>query len=130
MAGYPDDLRYTDTHEWVRARDAVVTFGLTEVAAERLGSIGFVELPYAGEIFRPGDTLCRARSDAGSKAVLMPFTGKIIAVNQALSDEPGPVNADPYGAGWLVRIEPGDAADVEALMDAAAYEAFVAAAGA
>jgi glycine cleavage system H protein len=127
MAGYPTDLRYTEQHEWVRAGEKLVTFGITEFAADRLGAIGFVELPYAGELFRPGEQLARMTSDTASATIRMPFLGQINAVNQALADAPGLVSSDPYGAGWIVRIEPGDPAVVDGLMDADGYEAFVSA---
>jgi glycine cleavage system H protein len=126
MAGYPTDLRYTEQHEWVRAREKLVTVGITQFGADRLGAISFVELPYPGELFKPGDVFGRA-SGASATALKMPFVGQINAVNKALEDAPGAINDDPYGEGWIVRIEPGDVAEAEALMDAAQYEAFVAA---
>lgn len=127
MASYPTDLRYTDKHVWVRARETLVTVGVTQLAADQLGAIGFVELPYPGELFKAGDLVGRVRSDTGSAAIYMPFIGKINAVNQALGESPGLVNSDPYGEGWIARIEPGDPAHVESLMDAADYEAFASA---
>lgn len=126
MASYPTDLRYTRTHQWVRPREKLVTVGLTQFAADRLGAVGFVELPYPGELFRSDVFFGRASSDTGSTALRMPFVGQVNAVNQALAETPGLVNSDPYGEGWIVRVEPGDPADVEGLMDAAEYEAFVA----
>lgn len=123
MSSYPNDLRYTDTDEWVRGEDKLVTLGITAYAAERLGTVTFVELPYPGELFKPGALLCRVSGAAGSSTIRMPFVGQINAVNSALADAPGVVSADPYGEGWIVCIEPGDMADVEALMDAQAYEA-------
>jgi glycine cleavage system H protein len=123
MASYPTDLRYTDKHEWVRSGEKLVTVGITQHAADKLGAIGFVEPPYPGELFKPGELVCRLSSDTASAAIYMPFTGQINAVNPALGDSPGLINSDPYGAGWIVRIEPGDPADVDALMDAADYEA-------
>lgn len=127
MASYPTDLRYTDKHVWVRTREKLVTVGITECAADQLGAIGFVELPYPGELFKAGDVVGRMRSDTASLAIYMPFIGKIHAVNQALGESPGPINSDPYGEGWIARVEPGDPAHVDSLMDAAEYEAFVSA---
>ena len=127
MASYPTDLRYTEQHEWVRADGKLVTFGVTEAAVQRLGTVGFVELPYPGELFRPGAVLARMTSDTASATIRMPFLGQVNAVNQALADSPGLISSDPYGQGWILRIEPGDAAEVDGLMDAAAYEAFLAA---
>jgi len=127
MASYPTDLRYTEQHEWVRADGKLVTFGVTEAAVQRLGTVGFIELPYPGELFRPGAVLARMTSDTASATIRMPFLGQVNAVNQALADSPGLISDDPYGRGWILRIEPGDQSEVDGLMDAAAYEAFLAA---
>ena len=129
MASYPDDLRYTKTHVWVRAREKLVTVGITEFAADGLGAVGYLELPYPGELFKAGDMLLRISGENASAAVYMPLVGQVNAVNQALGDAPGTVNSDPYGAGWLVRIEPNEVGDAENLMDAAAYAAYVAGGG-
>ncbi len=127
MTTFPDDLRYTETHEWVRGREKLVTVGITHVAAERLGPIGFVELPYPGELFKAGKVICRMSGESASAPILLPLTVKVMDVNRALDGGAGRINDDPYGAGWIMRVEPGDMAEVEALMDAEAYEAFVAA---
>ncbi|MDQ3723939.1 MAG: glycine cleavage system protein H [Actinomycetota bacterium] len=123
MATFPEDLRYTETHEWVRGREKLVTVGITQSGADRLGPISFIELPYPGDILKEGLVLCRIRGETESMAIHMPFTGKMITVNQLLADQPGHLNSDPYGAGWIVKMEPGSSDDVDALMDAAAYEA-------
>ena len=123
MATVPEDLRYTETHEWVRDREKLVTVGITQFAADQLGPVGFVELPYAGELLKEGAVLCRIRGDADSKTVHMPFTAKIMTINPILGDQPELIHSDPHGAGWLVKMEPGRAEFVDALMDAAAYEA-------
>lgn len=129
MASYPDDLRYTKTHVWVRPREKLVTVGITEFAAAGLGAVGFLELPYPGELFKAGDVLLRISGEHAATAVHMPLVGQINAVNQTLGDAPGLVGSDPYGAGWLVRVEPNDVADAENLMDAAAYEAYISGGG-
>ena len=125
MATFPENLRYTATHEWVRDREKLVTIGITQTAADQLGPIGFVELPYPGDILKAGDVLCRIGGEAESMALHMPFTGKLMTINQILADQPGLINGDPYGAGWIVKMEPGRSDDVDALLDAAAYEASV-----
>lgn len=127
MAGYPTDLRYTDKHQWVRPDGELVTLGITQLAVDGLGAIGFVQLPYAGELFKTGQLVGRVSGETGSVAIHMPFTGQIMAVNQALDGGARRINEDPYGEGWIVRIEPGDRAAVEELMDAEAYAAFAAA---
>jgi glycine cleavage system H protein len=130
MATFPEDLRYTETDAWVRGRETLVTVGITQIAADRLGPIGFVELPYPGDILKEGQILCQVRGDGGPMVLRMPFTGKMMTVNPLLVDQPGLINEDPYKAGWIVKMEPGDPAAIDALMDAAAYEASVTAADA
>lgn len=130
MADHPSDLRYTDRHLWVRRGDKLVTVGITQVEADRLGAVGFAELPYPGELFKAGQRIGSLSGQSASAPLLMPFVGQINAVNHALSDRPGAVSSDPYGEGWIVRIEPADLADVDALMDAAAYMAFLSSQGA
>lgn len=127
MASYPTDLRYTPEHMWVRARDNVVTAGVTEFVADQLGEIGFVELPYAGELFKSGVSIGRITSDSSSSALRMPVLGKVTEINRALTAKPGLVSSDPYGDGWMFRIEPGDMGDVDGLLEAADYEASLAA---
>lgn len=129
MAGYPTDLRYTKNHQWLRAGEKLVTLGITEVVSAKLGAAGFVELPYPGELFKPGDLIGRVSADGGSAALRMPVVGQINSVNQSLADAPGPINEDPYDTGWIVRIEPGRMTDLDDLMDAGEYEAFVAEGG-
>jgi glycine cleavage system H protein len=129
MADVPDDLRYTPTHVWLRPRDKLVTVGVTPFAAKGLGAVRFLELPYPGELFKAGDPLLRISGESASTAIQMPLVGQVNAVNATLEDAPGQVNDDPYGAGWLVRIEPNDLADADDLMDAEAYAAFLDAGG-
>jgi glycine cleavage system H protein len=126
MARHPDDLRYTEKGLWVRPGEKFVDVGLTQSAVDELGAIGFVETPYPGELFKAGVLVGRVSGEASSKALFMPFVGQVNAVNQALSDAPGVINSDPYGAGWIVRLEPAAQQDVEDLMDAASYEASLA----
>ena len=127
MAGYPSELRYTDKHVWVRPDGERVVLGITQAAVDRLGAIGFVELPYAGEIFKAGKVICRVSGESASAPILLPLTVKVMDINKALDGGAGRINDDPYGEGWIMRAEPGDMTEVEALMDAEAYEAFVAA---
>ena len=123
MASHPDDLRYNDKHHWVRPGEKYVEIGITEDAADELGAISFVEMPYPGELFKPGALLGRVSGATGSKALFMPFLGQVNAINQAVVNAPSLIGSDPYGQGWIVRLEPGDLADVEALLDATSYEA-------
>ena len=123
MSTNPTDLRYTETHQWVREGQPLVTLGITQSEADRLGPIGFVELPYPGELLQAGKVLCRISGGEGTTVLKMAFTAKVMTINAVLADQPGLINSDPYGAGWIVKMEPGAASDVEALMDAEAYEA-------
>lgn len=127
MASYPNDLRYSEKHVWVRPDGKLVTLGITQTAVDDLGAVGFVELPYAGELYKTGEVIGRVSGETKSAPLYMPFTGQINAINQALDGGAGRVSDDPYGEGWILRIEPGDPAAVEELMDAAGYEAFVSA---
>jgi glycine cleavage system H protein len=123
MATFPEDLRYTETHEWVRDREKLVTIGITQTAADGLGPVGFVELPYPGDILKADLVLCRIRGDEGSKVLKLPFIVKVMTINPLLEAQPGLLNSDPFGAGWIAKVEPGDPADIDALLDAAAYQA-------
>lgn len=129
MTGYPTDLRYTDRHGWVRVSDERAVFGITRFAADRLGEIGYVELPYPGELFKTGEPLGRIAADGGGP-IAMPIIGQIESVNQALTSSPDAIRSDPHGAGWIVRIALADPTEVDGLMDAGQYEAFLAAADA
>ncbi len=123
MATVPEDLRYTETHEWVRDREKLVTLGITQAGADALGPISFVELPYPGELLEAGAVLCRVSGETKSMAIKMPFTAKLMTTNQLLASQPGAINSDPFGAGWIVKMEPGRPEHIDALLDAAAYEA-------
>lgn len=123
MATVPEDLRYTETHEWVRDREKLVTLGITQAGADALGPISFVELPYPGELLEVGDVMCRISGETKSMAIKMPFTAKLMTTNQLLASQPGAINSDPFGAGWIVKMEPGRPEHIDALLDAAAYEA-------
>jgi len=120
----PNNLRYTRTHEWVREEDGTVVVGITHYAQEQLGEVVYVELPEIGRTLDAGEELGTLESVKAVSEFFAPVAGEVAEVNERLDDEPGLVNDDPYGEGWLVRITvSGDGAD---LMDAAAYEAFLA----
>ncbi len=123
MANVPEDLRYTETHEWVRDREKLVTLGITQAGADALGPISFVELPYPGELLKDGEVLCRISGETKSMVIKMPFTAKLMTTNQVLASQPGIINEDPFKAGWIVKMEPGSPEHVDALLDAEGYEA-------
>ena len=128
----PDDRRYTEQHEWALVRgsegtDGVVRVGLTDHAQDALGDIVFVQLPEVGTEVTPGNAIGEVESTKSVSDVYAPVAGVVAAVNEALTDAPDTINADPYGAGWLVEITvAGDGDDpTEGLLDAAAYQALV-----
>ncbi len=123
---YPDDLRYTAEHEWVRSTaQGTVVFGITHFAQEALGDIVYVSLPGVGSRIHAGASCGEVESTKSVSDVYAPLSGEVVAINSALDSAPESVNADPYGGGWMVEIRPDDPASVSALMDAAAYRASV-----
>jgi glycine cleavage system H protein len=119
---YPEDLKYSAEHEWVRSGNtSTVRVGITEYAAEQLGDIVFVSLPAVGEAVGAGDACGELESTKSVSDVFSPVGGTVTAVNGVLETSPETVNADPYGDGWLFELELDDDADLEALMDADGY---------
>jgi glycine cleavage system H protein len=122
----PDDLRYTDAHEWVRANpdgaEGVVRIGITDYAQAQLGDVVFVDLPAVGDVVTAGTPCGEVESTKSVSESYAPVSGEVVAVNGALEANPELVNSGPYGDGWMVDIRPADGADVLAgLLDAAAY---------
>ncbi|MCY3800860.1 MAG: glycine cleavage system protein GcvH [Chloroflexi bacterium] len=122
---YPDDLRYSKEHEWVRLDGDEATVGITDYAQEELGDIVYVELPEEGEEFKLSDSFAIVESVKAASDVYSPLSGEVVAVNTELVDKPELVNEDPYGAGWMIRLRPGDASEMDDLLDAAGYEALI-----
>ena len=122
----PADLRYTKEHEWVRVDGDVATVGITAHAADQLGDIVFVELPAAGRTLEQFATFGVVESVKAVSDLFAPVGGEVVEANGALAAAPEVVNSDPYGAGWMLRIRLADPAQVDALLDPAAYEALVA----
>jgi glycine cleavage system H protein len=124
---FPEDLRYTKEHEWLRIEGGEGIVGITDFAQDALGDVVFVELPAVGTVLTPGQAFGVVESNKTVSDLFAPVAGRVLAVNQTLRDEPELVNQDPYGGGWMLRIAPADPADAGGLLDAAAYGAFVAA---
>ncbi len=123
---YPNDLRYSEDHEWVRRQgDGLCRVGITAFAQDELGEVVFVDLPEVGKVFEAGDEIGTIESVKAVAEIYSPVAGEAVAVNGALEDEPEKVNADVYGDGWLVELRYSSEAELEALMDAEAYEQFV-----
>ncbi len=117
----PADLKYTESHEWIRAEaDGTVTVGITEYAQDALGDIVFVELPKVGKSFAAGDDAAVVESVKAASDIYAPLAGEITAVNDAVSAAPESINADAYSA-WLFKMKPADAGAINKLLDAAAY---------
>ncbi len=126
---YPEDLKYTTDHEWVRAMDdGTVRFGITDFAQDALGDIVYVTLPEPGAQISTGQTCGEVESTKSVSDVYAPVTGTVTARNDALEATPEVVNSDPYGAGWMVAVELSDPAQLDELLDAAGYASHVASA--
>ncbi len=122
----PEELRYSKTHEWARLEGDTVVVGITDYAQGHLGDIVYVELPEVGETYAQGDSFGVVESVKATSDLYAPMSGTVLAVNEALVDDPAVVNRDPYGEGWLVRFSVSNAAEWDTLLDAAAYERLLA----
>ena len=119
----PAELRYSTDHEWIRQDGDTVTIGITEYAQDALGDVVFVEMPEAGSTVSVGDSFSEVESTKSVSDIYAPVSGSISEVNSDLEGEPELLNSDPYGRGWICRIEMNDASELDALMDAEAYRA-------
>ena len=117
--------RYTKDHEWVQLDGDVATIGISQYATEQLGDVVYVETPAVGKDFGAGDDMAVVESAKAASDVYAPVAGQVVAVNDALSGQPDLVNGSPEGDGWFVKIKVANKADVDALMDEAAYADFV-----
>ncbi len=126
MMGYPTQYRYTKEHEWIELNGKRAKVGITDHAQSELGDVVFVELPAVGSALKRGDSLGTVESVKAVSDVFAPLGGVVVEVNSELEESPETINADPHGAGWLVVLEVSDPSEVDALLDAAAYEKVVA----
>jgi len=127
MSNIPKDLKYTKSHEWVKPNaDGSVTVGITHHAQDLMGDMVFVELPTAGTPVTSGKECGVVESVKAASDIYAPVGGEVVEANALLSDSPETVNKDPYGSGWMFRLKPANKAEVDALLDAKAYEALVA----
>jgi len=117
----PDDVHYTETHEWARDEEETVVAGVGDYAQDQLGDIVFVELPGIGDTLEKGEELGTLESVKAVSEIYMPVTGKIMAINEALAEEPELVNQEPYNSGWMVEIEPDDPEEIQTLMSSSEY---------
>lgn len=121
----PDDLRYSTDHEWVRVEGTTITLGITDYAQDALGDVVFVDVPEVGTAVTVGGTFSEVESTKSVSDIYAPVSGTISAVNEALADTPELLNDDPYGDGWLCRIDLADASELDALLDADGYRALI-----
>jgi glycine cleavage system H protein len=117
----PEDLYYTEEHEWVALEGDVATLGITSYAQKQLGDIVFVELPEVDAELAPGDVLATIESVKAASEIYSPLAGKVLEINDDLTDNAATINSDPYGEGWIARITITDVSVVEDLMDPATY---------
>ncbi len=123
---YPSDYRYTKDHEWIKLEGATATVGITHYAQEALGDVVFVELPKVGAKFDAGAAFGTVESVKAVSEVYCPVSAEVVEVNSALATAPETINKDPHGAAWMIKVRPSNAKEIEGLMDAAAYQAFIA----
>ena len=122
MSNIPAELKYIASHEWLRLEDdGTITIGITDHAQDLLGDVVFVELPDVGDIIAVDDEISVVESVKAASDIYCPLAGSIVAVNDALADEPELVNSSPYEDGWVLRLQPDDATVLEQFMDAEAY---------
>jgi glycine cleavage system H protein len=122
---FPDDLKYTREHEWLLVEDKIATVGITDFAQEQLGDVVFVELPAVGDKVTKDEAMGVIESVKAVSDVYAPVSGKVLEVNDDLPESTEMVNEDPYGDGWMVKIELSDPSEIADLMSAAEYEQFV-----
>lgn len=116
MSYFPDDLRYSKTHEWIKKVDDYYLIGITDFAQDQLGDIVYVDFPEVGSVIDANEPLGELESSKAVSEINMPVTGKVIEINEMLDESPESINSDPYGS-WIVKIEASDNSDYESLLD-------------
>ena len=123
---YPDDLKYTDTHQWARIEGDIATIGITDYAQDQMGDLVYVELPEVGEEVNAGAPFGQVESVKAVSDVQSPVSGEITEINEALVDTPETANRAPYGEGWLIKVRMSDKSELDSLLDSAAYQELLA----
>ena len=124
MANVPENLHYSKDHEWVRVEGNIAVVGITDYAQNSLGDVVYVELPKIGDEFTSNESFGSVESVKAVSEVFAPLAGKVIGINEILNDEPEKVNQDPYGDGWMIRVQMSNPGEVDSLLTAAEYEDF------
>ena len=117
----PDDVKYTEDHEWARIEDEKLKIGITDYAQDQLGEIVFVEMPEAGDTFEKKEEFGSLESVKAVSEMYIPVGGEIVSINEELADAPELVNEDPYKKGWIIEVKPGDPVELDSLMNKNAY---------
>jgi len=126
MSHFPEDLKYTKDHEWVKKLDdGNFVVGITHHAQDSLGDVTFVELPEVGASFNENDVFGVVESVKAASDLFMPVSGNVLETNEGLNDAPENVNSDPYGEGWMIKISPTESSEYEQLLDSQAYQSEV-----
>lgn len=118
----PSDLKYTEEHEWLRVDGDTVEIGITDYAQGELGDIVFVELPSVGDQIERGESFGTIEAVKAVSDLYAPITGKVTEINESLEDDPTVINRDPYGDGWMIKVEISDSSEIEKLLTADAYK--------
>jgi glycine cleavage system H protein len=118
---FPDDIKYSDDHEWGKMENDEIAIGISDYAQDQLGDIVFVELPSIGETFEKGAEFGTVESVKAVSELFMPVGGEVVAINEALEDAPELVNTEPYAGGWMVRVKPGDPSELDQMMSRDVY---------
>jgi len=123
----PEDLYYSEEHEWVRIEDGIATIGITDYAQDQLGDIVYVDLPAVGDAIDAGSVIGELESTKSVSDIFAPIAGEIVARNESLEGGPEVVNSDPYGEGWLIKVRPSDEDPTEGLLPSEAYASIISA---
>ena len=122
---FPQNLKYTNEHEWIRVEGDIAYVGITDYAQEQLGDIVFVDIPTVGETLEANETFGTIEEIKTISDLFLPVAGEVLEQNESLEENPELVNKDPYGEGWLIKMKPADIKDIDDLLDAEAYKAVV-----
>ncbi len=122
MSHLPEELKYLSTHEWARAEGDVITVGITDHAQDAMGDLVYIEVPELGQQVSAGEEAGVVESVKAASDIYAPVSGEIVAINEGLEEEPELVNQDPYGDGWMFQIKASDPGELDALLDAEAYQ--------